>query len=116
MIDPPFGCVTLRQRVQVSNTGFSDQEFDSWQRSLKDAGRPQVRLRADHGRSGAAAAASHSPQCASFSAAAVPSQDKSKTGGMCPNIPPVTLPDVPSALFLRACRSAAAWRVTCWNG
>ncbi|PRW33968.1 RNA polymerase-associated RTF1-like protein [Chlorella sorokiniana] len=29
----------------VSNTGFSDQEFDSWQRSLKDAGRPQVSRR-----------------------------------------------------------------------
>ncbi|KAI7843494.1 hypothetical protein COHA_002737, partial [Chlorella ohadii] len=29
----------------VSNTGFTDQEFDSWQRSLKDAGRPQVSRR-----------------------------------------------------------------------
>lgn len=81
----------------MSNTGFSDQEFDSWQRSLKDAGRPQVRLAADHGSSGAAAGAAHSPRCACYAAAAATSQDK--PDGMRPNIPPLTLADVPSAPF-----------------
>lgn len=35
-------CCPLAPSPQVSNKGFSDQEFDSWQRSLKEAGRPQV--------------------------------------------------------------------------
>jgi hypothetical protein len=29
----------------VSNTGFSQAEFESWQRALKEQGRPQVSRR-----------------------------------------------------------------------
>jgi hypothetical protein len=38
-------CLPAPPPLQVSNAGFTEAEFESWQRALKEQGRPQVSRR-----------------------------------------------------------------------